>query len=552
MSIGMHQQPSDQPINVKDNESLEEVIQRLKMELCRKGEEQRAILQIHRAASAHLENDELLEAIATAANLVVPFSCMAVVLSGLDDKDLLVYTVAMKEAQAACHPGTLVPSKGTVTAWVLEHKQLFVAQELDDLRPFPFCHGECAKAGIESHCALPLIIRDRAMGVLIFVGKEKNLYSKTLVPFLEEAAAAVTIALDNCLAYQGRARLKDQLAISRITTEKIFEGIVGQSQAIKDVVRRIVMVAHTDSSVLISGETGTGKELVARAIFHLSRRSERPLITINCATLPAGLIESELFGHEKGAFTGAVVKKAGRFELADGGTIFLDEIGDLPPELQAKLLRVLQDGEFERVGGTRTLKVDVRVVAATNQHLYQAAAYNGFRSDLYYRLNVFPVHMPPLRERSEDVPPLAEYLLEKYASRLNKPVHTIDGDTMQRLVAYSWPGNVRELENVIERAVIVSKGLVLELEDDLSPTPTTRYPSSSLKKEGRSEEAAPEYEGELLLNSLELAGGNHSKAARLLGIGRTTLWRKLKIHGLSAFLVLAIPEDLFFLIVSTV
>jgi formate hydrogenlyase transcriptional activator len=366
---------------------------------------------------------------------------------------------------------------------------------------------------------------------------------------LRQFAAAVAIAIDNHLAYEGRARLKSQLALSNVghvgaaATEEAFGGIVGGSPAIKEVIRKISMVAGTDSSVLISGETGTGKGLVARVLHQLSNRRRAPLITVNCAALPVGIIESELFGHEKGAFTGAVVRRAGRFELADRGTIFLDEIGDLPQEVQAKFLRVLQDREFERVGGTRTLKVDVRVIAATNRFLPTAVANNSFRSDLFYRLNVFPVHLPPLRERRIDILPLAMYLLEKYATRLEKPVHVIDHQAMRRLVAYSWPGNVRELENVIERGLIVSDGPVLELDDDLPAAIKTRRELYPQVGAGQPETTRPHDEAQHLLESLELSGGNHSRAAKSLGIGRTTLWRKLKLHGLTCFLVSALGED---------
>jgi transcriptional regulator with GAF, ATPase, and Fis domain len=283
--------------------------------------------------------------------------------------------------------------------------------------------------------------------------------------------------------------------------------------------------------------------LVAKAVHQLSHRSRAPLITVNCAALPVGIIESELFGHEKGAFTGAVVKRAGRFELADGGTIFLDEIGDLPPEVQAKLLRVLQDREFERVGGTRTLKVDVRVIAATNRFLPRAVASDRFRSDLFYRLNVFPIQIPPLRERRMDILPLAMHLLEKYAAKLQKPVHVIDHQTMRKLVAYSWPGNVREMENVIERGLIISNGPVLELDDELPAAPAIKSAFAPQTASGRTEAATMQGEAQRILKSLELSGGNHSQAAKSLGIGRTTLWRKLKLHGLACYLMSAVGEE---------
>lgn len=548
----MREQGVRQPADLRtvpDESDLDATIHRLRAELRQKDEEQLAISQVHRAISAHLENDELFEAIAAAASVVLRFSCMGVVLPGVDEQDLLVHFVDRKQGQTTCHPARVFPAAGTVSAWVFENQESFLAQHIEDLRPFPYCYEDCRKAGIQAHCALPLVIRDRTVGVLIFAGREENLYPPGLLPFLRQFAAAVAIAIDNLLAHEGRARLKSHLApfngghIGVAATDDALGSLVGQSPAIKEVIRKISMVAGTDSSVLISGETGTGKELVARALHQLSNRSRAPFITVNCAALPVGIIESELFGHEKGAFTGAVVRRAGRFELADRGTILLDEIGDLPQEVQAKLLRVLQDREFERVGGTRTLKVDVRVIAATNRFLPAAVANNSFRPDLFYRLNVFPVHLPPLRERRVDILPLAMYLLEKYAAKFQKPVHVIDHQTMRQLVAYSWPGNVRELENVIERGLIVSDGPVLELDDDLpAAIKTSRelYPQVGV---GQPETTQPHDEVQRLLKSLELSGGNHSRAAKSLGIGRTTLWRKLKLHGLAAFLVAALGED---------
>jgi formate hydrogenlyase transcriptional activator len=542
-------QPGDLT-SIPEPSDLAATIHRLQEELRRQEAQHLAISRLHQAVSAHLDHDELFAAIATAASTVLRFSCMAVVLPGVDDQDLLVYFVELKQGRATCHPARMFPALGTVSAWVIENRESFLAQHVDDLRPFPYCYGDCRKAGIQSHCALPLIIKDRAVGVLIFAGKEKGMFPESFLPFLREFAGAVTIAVDNRLAYDGRARLKGQLARSGLggleptTTQNAVDDMVGQSQAMKEVFRKISMVAGTDCSVLISGETGTGKELAARAVHRLSKRSLAPLVTVNCAALPVSIIESELFGHEKGAFTGAVVRRAGRFELANGGTLFLDEIGDLPHEVQAKLLRVLQEGEFERVGGVRTQKVDVRVIAATNRLLAQAVANDGFRSDLFYRLNVFPVHIPPLRERPADVLPLATHLLKKYSMRLQKPVHVIDHQTMRRLVAYSWPGNVRELENVIERGLIVSDGPVLEIDDDLLPSVARRRDDHPWPGSVQADAAGAHGEAKRLLKSLELSGGNHSQAAKALGMGRTTLWRKLKFHGLACFLLSTLGEDL--------
>jgi formate hydrogenlyase transcriptional activator len=295
------------------------------------------------------------------------------------------------------------------------------------------------------------------------------------------------------------------------------------------VLARLMMVAPTISTVLILGETGTGKEMVARAIHRLSDRKGQPLVTVNCAALPLGLIESELFGHEKGAFSGAVARRVGRFELAHHGTIFLDEIGELPPEIQAKLLRVLQTREFERVGGAQTIKVDVRVITATNRPLARDVATNGFRSDLYYRLNVFPISIPPLRERPEDIAPLARHFVEKSAARVQRPPKRLTEETLAKLAAYWWPGNVRELESVIERAVILSPGEVIELPDDslAQPVPSPVDSPSGPAWAPTTRRALATDLGHLF-EVLRQVRGNQTKAARLLGIGRTTLWRRLK------------------------
>jgi formate hydrogenlyase transcriptional activator len=276
---------------------------------------------------------------------------------------------------------------------------------------------------------------------------------------------------DRVLMEREKARLEAQNSylIEEIKETHNFEEIVGQSRTLAEVIEKVKLVASTDSSVLILGETGTGKELVARAVHSNSERKDRPLVKVNCAALPVGLIESELFGHEKGAFTGASDRRIGRFELANGGTIFLDEIGDMPPDLQAKLLRVLQEHEFERLGGSSLIKVDVRVIAATNRDLLRSVAEGTFRQDLYYRLNVFPIQLPPLRERSEDIPPLVHYFVRRFSLKIGRKIARIQRETIDRLVSYAWPGNVRELENVIERAVILSRGIELEVAPDALP-----------------------------------------------------------------------------------
>jgi transcriptional regulator with GAF, ATPase, and Fis domain len=276
---------------------------------------------------------------------------------------------------------------------------------------------------------------------------------------------------ERVLVEQEKARLQQQNLYLQEEIKSVhnFDEIIGQSPALTAVLGNVQRVAATDATVLITGETGTGKELIARAVHYASNRKDKPLIKVNCAALPAGLVESELFGHEKGAFTGAIARRVGRFELAHGGTLFLDEIGELPAEAQAKLLRVLQEREFERVGGTAPIKVDVRVLAATNRDLLQAVREKTFREDLFYRLSVFPVQLPPLRNRKEDIPPLTLFLVNKFAARIGRRIDGVDRETMCRLVAYHWPGNVRELENVIERAVILAASPTLEIGPDVLP-----------------------------------------------------------------------------------
>jgi transcriptional regulator with GAF, ATPase, and Fis domain len=302
--------------------------------------------------------------------------------------------------------------------------------------------------------------------------------------------------------------------------------MVGQSQALAEVIEKVKLVASTDSSVLILGETGTGKELVARAVHSNSERRNRPLVKVNCAALPAGLIESELFGHEKGAFTGATDRRIGRFELAHGGTIFLDEIGEMPPDLQVKLLRVLQEHEFERVGGSNLIKVDVRVIAATNRDLLRSVSEGMFRQDLYYRLNVFPVQLPPLRDRREDIPPLVHYFVRRFSLKIGRKITRIQRETMERLVSYAWPGNVRELENVIERSVILSRGSELEVGPGVFPetAAVAHTQAAAPAHEDKNPSAAP-------AQSIDQVERNH-----ILEVLMRTNWRIEGSEGAAALL----------------
>jgi formate hydrogenlyase transcriptional activator len=401
--------------------------------------------------------------------------------------------------------------------------------------------------GRKSLCLFPLISRECALGVLGVGSSRENAFTEDDLGFLGQLANQIAIAVENALAYGHVSELKDKLARenvyleSEIRSELHFEDIVGNSEPLRRVLREIETVAPADSTVLIYGETGTGKELIARALHNLSSRKSNAFVKLNCAAIPTGLLESELFGHEKGAFTGAITQRMGRFELAHRGTIFLDEIGEIPLELQPKLLRVLQEREFERLGSTRTLRTDARLIAATNRDVKTMVEEQKFRSDLYYRLNVFPIRVPALRERKEDIPLLIRHFVQQFSRRNNRVIDTIPSETMDALVRYHWPGNIRELQNVIERAVIISKGPVLnvsvaELKPDLS---TKTSPANAKIRSVHHEslqEALDETERTQILRALEEANGvvgGPKGAAALLGIKRTTLhvrMQKLGIH----------------------
>jgi formate hydrogenlyase transcriptional activator len=413
------------------------------------------------------------------------------------------------------------------------------------------------KDGIQTICCIPLVTQGRTFGTLNVASRRLEAFPDREISLLQQVGAQIAIAVENALAFKEIDALKDKLAEEKlyleeeIRSEFNFEEIIGDAPSLKRALSQVEVVAPTDTAALILGETGTGKELIARAIHNLSPRRERTFVKINCAAIPSGLLESELFGHERGAFTGALNQKIGRFELADHGTLFLDEVGDLPMELQPKLLRVLQEHEFERLGSNRTIKVDVRVVAATNQDLAKQVADRTFRSDLYYRLNVFPIQIPALRERREDVPLLVRYFVQKFSRRLNKVVEYVPADAMTALANYSWPGNIRELENFIERAVLLSPGKELRipiselLNETGAPSTAISSPRSSTAHGGNNsdEVSAPasiptleQAEREHILRALQQTQwriGGPKGAAALLDMKRTTLqarMRKLNIR----------------------
>ena len=388
--------------------------------------------------------------------------------------------------------------------------------------------------GFKAGCLVPLVSRNRVLGVLALARLEENAFSKDDVELATQVANQVTIAVENALAYGQIAVLKDKLAEEKlyleqeIRSELNFDEIVGRSAALRHVLQEVETVAPTDSTVLIYGETGTGKELIARAIHDLSSRGKGSFVKLNCAAIPTGLLESELFGHEKGAFTGAVMQRIGRFELADRGTVFLDEVGEIPLELQPKLLRVLQEREFERLGSSRTLRSDARLIAATNRDLAAMVEDQKFRVDLFYRLNVFPVKVPSLRERQDDIPMLVRHFVQQFARRMNKSIDTIPSDTMNVLVRYHWPGNIRELQNLVERAVILSAGPVLRV-------PLSDLQAQPAQAAGRKQETLEDAERRTILDALDAAGwviSGPRGAAAMLGLKRSTLQARMEKLGI--------------------
>jgi formate hydrogenlyase transcriptional activator len=403
--------------------------------------------------------------------------------------------------------------------------------------------------GVQTICCVPLITQGRTLGTLNLASRREDAFPHQDVELLQQVAAQIAIAVENALAFKQIDKLKDKLAEEKlyleeeIRSEFNFEEIIGDSPALKRALAQVELVAPAGTAVLVTGDTGTGKELIARAIHNLSPRRERTFVKVNCAAIPSGLLESELFGHERGAFTGALTQKIGRFELADRGTLFLDEVADLPLELQPKLLRVLQEQEFERLGSNQTQRVDVRIVAATNGDLAKLVAERAFRSDLYYRLNVFPIHIPALRERPEDIPLLVRYFVQKFSRRLNKSVAYVPAEAMDALVGYAWPGNIRELENFIERAVLLSPGKELRVPvselksvalaaasgDDSAPasaSPTSPAVSISTLEDAERQHILR------ALRQTEWRIAGPKGAAAILGMKRTTLQARMRKLGI--------------------
>lgn len=492
----------------------------------------RLLLEVSESITAHRNLSDLFHDLAQRLPHTLQFSYIALV---LHDPERHVMRLHLLEAPRRVNiaPGFELPIQDSIAGWVWQHQQPVILTDVQHETRFPKVIPLIRDAGIRSFCMVPLNTARRRLGALAVGSFEDHHYSESGLDFLQLTAKLIAVAVENALAFQEITELKDKLAKEKlyleeeIRTDCNFEEIIGESHELKDVLKQLRTVATTDSTVLILGETGTGKELIARALHNLSDRRERTFVKLNCAAIPTGLLESEIFGHEKGAFTGAIATKIGRFELADRGTLFLDEVGEIPLELQVKLLRVLQEQEFERLGSTRTIHVNVRVVAATNRDLERMVEEQKFRSDLYYRLNVFPINAPPLRDRPEDIPLLVRHFVQRFAVRMKKRIETIPAEAMKALQAYPWPGNVRELENFIERSVILTPGqdLVVSL-PELKRTITVSSGPTNL------EQAEREHILRVLKETNWVLSGA-SGAATKLGMKRTTLWSKMQKLGIS-------------------
>jgi formate hydrogenlyase transcriptional activator len=458
----------------------------------------------------------------------------AIMLVNPEGTHLLVHALDFPESRGVFTEGGLVPIEGTMPGNSFKSGKPMVVNRLDPAEMQPEMYRKASGEGLHSLCDVPLISRSRLLGVLAVAKRTENAFDDDEVSFLTQVANQVAIGVENALAYREIAELKDRLAEEKLYLEDElrgemdFEGIVGQSSALRHVLSLVETVAPSDSTVLMLGETGTGKELIARAIHDRSRRKDRTFVKINCAAIPTGLLESELFGHERGAFTGAITQKVGMLELADQGTLFLDEIGDIPLEIQPKLLRALQEREFERLGSNRTKKVDVRLVAATNRDLEKMIASREFRSDLYYRLNVFPIRIPPLRERPEDIPLLVRYFAQKYGRRMEKQIESIPAAAMKKLAGWHWPGNIRELENFIERSVILTHGSALQVPvGELGDSGNTAPVMGTRESDARDEILR------ILKDTKGRVAGPEGAAARM-GLKRTTLISRMKKLGIDA------------------
>jgi formate hydrogenlyase transcriptional activator len=514
-----------------DNALHSQEAQALQQQLVRERDRLQLLLEVTNSVISNLELRDVLRAVSATLRRVMHCDVAGVLLPDAEHHQLRVYALDFPDSQGFIQEEALIPIEGSLPGKAFQTGKPVVVERSDPTEVGCLAASE----GLQSHCFPPLISRNGILGVLGLGKRRENAFTQDDVEFLAQVANQVAIAVENALAYGQIAELKDKLTQEKlyledeIRSEMNFEDIIGKSAVLRRVLQQVETVAPTDATVLISGETGTGKELIARAIHQLSPRRPNAFVKLNCAAIPTGLLESELFGHERGAFTGAIAQRIGRFELADRGTVFLDEIGEIPLELQPKLLRVLQDREFERLGSTRTRRTDARLIAATNRDLAALVDAQQFRADLFYRVNVFPVHLPPLRERPEDIPLMVRHFAQQFARRLHKTIETIPSDTMQGLIRYPWPGNIRELQNLIERAVIVSPGPILQVPlADLNPraAPARPMPQDTLEDAERKHILA------VLKETKWVLGGLNGAAVRL-GMKRSTLQFRMRKLGIA-------------------
>jgi formate hydrogenlyase transcriptional activator len=527
--INFIQQVAKQVAVAVDNALNYQQVQGYQRELAHERDRLQLLLEVNNAVVSRLDLRDVFTATTTSLSRVLPNDYASLALHEPESHRIRMYALEFPVSKGLVYEGMVNPVEGTLAGVALSSGQPQLFDE-NKLRNFSSAFVKLLIAeGIKTVCCVPLKSHDRLLGTLNIASLRADAFSRDDVDLLIQVANQIAIAVENALAFREIDNLKNKLTEEKlyledeIRTEYNFDEIIGESAALERILKQVETVAPTDSTVLIQGETGTGKELIARALHNLSGRRERTFVRINCAAIPTGLLESELFGHERGAFTGAIAQKVGRFELAHQGTLFLDEVGDIPLELQSKLLRVLQEQEFERLGSTRTIKVNVRLVAATNRDLSRMVADKEFRNDLYYRLNVFPITLPPLRERSEDIPLLVRYFAQQYAQRMNKRIESIPTETMAALSRYHWPGNIRELENLIERSVILSQGPDLRVS-----LGELKVPATTVSDGAATLEAA---ERKHILHALREADwviGGPSGAAARLGMKRTTLQSKMR------------------------
>ena len=534
-------------------------LRRASEELQTKNERLQLLLDVTNQFVSNLELRDLLRAISQGVRRVMQSDYTGLSLPEPEGQELRLYALDFPEGKGFLHEELVYSIDGSPSGTAFRTmKPLTLKNLFTEGLNYPIVQV-ALREGLKSFCFLPLISRSRAIGVLVLARLREDAFTEDEIHFLEQIANQIALAVENALAYREIQDLKDQLSKEKlyledeIRTEMNFTEIIGKSPSLHRVLKLVERVAPTDSTVLINGETGAGKELIARAIHDLSPRRSRPFVKLNCAAIPTGLLESELFGHEKGAFTGAIAQRVGRFEVADSGTIFLDEIGEVPVELQTKLLRVLQEREFERLGSSRTLRTDARLIAATNRNLEAMVAEQKFRSDLFFRLNVFPVHVPPLRERDADIPLLVRHFTQQFSRRMNKVIDTIPSATMNALRRYQWPGNIRELQNIIERAVIISTGSVLSLDvADLKLPPanpsrqkapqdnalqeSAAAAASDSKTDGALRDVLQETERQKILEALKRSNwvvAGPKGAAAQLGTKRSTLQQKIRKLGIT-------------------